>query len=58
MGRPSFFPVPEFALKLAFGEVSSILLEGRTVLPKRLQELGFRFRFPDAESAVHDLLGK
>jgi len=58
MGRSSFFPVPEFALKLAFGEVSSILLEGRTVLPKRLQELGFRFRFPDAESAVHDLLGK
>jgi len=58
MGRPSFFPVPEFALKLAFGEVSSILLEGRTVLPKRLQELGFRFRFPDAESAVRDLLGK
>ena len=58
MGRPSFFPVPAFALKLAFGEVSSILLEGRVVLPKRLQELGFNFRFPDAESAVRDLLGK
>jgi hypothetical protein len=58
MGRPAFFPVPGFALNLAFGEVSSILLEGRTVLPKRLQEAGFTFRFPDAESAIRDLLGR
>jgi hypothetical protein len=56
MGRPSFFPVPAFALKLVFGEVSSILLQGRYVLPKRLQEMGFKFNFPDAESAVADLL--
>jgi hypothetical protein len=58
MHRPSFFPVPAFALKLVFGEVSGILLQGRYVLPKRLQELGFKFRFPDAESAVANLLNK
>jgi hypothetical protein len=58
MHRPSFFPVPAFALKLVFGEVSDILLQGRYVLPKRLQELGFKFRYPDAESAVANLLNK
>lgn len=58
MKRPSFIPVPAFALKLVFGEVSNILLDGRFVLPKRLQELGFIFRFPNAESAVADLLSR
>ena len=58
MHRPSFFPVPAFVLKLVFGEVSGILLQGRYVLPKRLQELGFKFRYPDAESAVANLLNK
>jgi hypothetical protein len=58
MKRPSFIPVPAFALKLVFGEVSDILLQGRYVLPKRLQELGFKFRYPDAESAVANLLNK
>jgi uncharacterized protein (TIGR01777 family) len=56
MGRPSWIPIPGFALKLAFGEVASVLLEGQRALPKRLQELGFEFRFPTAEAALKDLL--
>jgi len=58
LGRPSWLPVPGFALKLALGEVATMVLEGQKALPKKLLDLGFRFRFPDAESALRDLLGK
>lgn len=58
MSRPSWLPVPGFALKLALGEVASTVLDGQKAFPKKLIELGFKFRFPDAESALRDLLGK
>lgn len=58
LGRPAWLPVPGFALKLALGEVASMVLEGQRALPRKLSDLGFRFRFPDAESALRDLLGK
>jgi uncharacterized protein (TIGR01777 family) len=57
MGRPYYLPVPGFALKLAFGEVADVLLYGQRAIPQRLLDLGFEFRFPDAESALRDLLG-
>ena len=56
LGRPSLVPLPGFALRLALGEVSSVVLEGQRVVPKNLQDMGFGFRFPDAESALRDLL--
>jgi uncharacterized protein (TIGR01777 family) len=58
LGRPSWLPAPAFALKLAMGEVASMVLEGQRATPKKLLDLGFQFRFPDAESALRDLLGK
>ncbi|MFA5872492.1 MAG: DUF1731 domain-containing protein, partial [Anaerolineales bacterium] len=48
--------VPAFALRLLLGEMSTLVLEGQYMLPKRLQELGFRFRFETAEAALRDLL--
>lgn len=56
LGRPSWLPVPGFALKLMLGEVASTVLEGQKALPAKLLDLGFKFRFPDAESALRDLL--
>jgi uncharacterized protein len=56
LGRPSFMRVPALAMELAFGEVASVLLESQRSIPRRLQELGFVFRFPDAASALRDLL--
>jgi uncharacterized protein (TIGR01777 family) len=56
MGRPSFLPVPAFALKLAFGEVATVVLEGQRAVPRRLMDLGFEFQFPEAQSALRDLL--
>ncbi len=58
LGRPSWLPVPAFALRLALGEVAAVVLEGQRALPRRLLDLGFRFRFPDAESALRDLLAR
>jgi len=57
MGRPSFLPLPAFAFKLAFGEASTVLLEGQRVIPARLQEMGFTFNFTTVESALEDLVG-
>jgi len=54
--RPAFVPVPAFALRLLFGEMSTVLLEGQKAISRRLQELGFTFRFPEAEAALRDLL--
>jgi hypothetical protein len=56
MNRPHYFPVPAFALRLALGEVAAMVLEGQTVLPKRLLELGFQFDYPTLEHALVDLL--
>lgn len=58
MGRPAVLPVPEFALKLALGEVSTMVLEGRPVSVGKLQGLGFEFEFPTLEAALRDILGK
>jgi len=57
MGRPSFLPVPGFAMKAAFGEVADVVLKGQRAVPKRLLDLGFEFHFPAAEAALGDLLG-
>lgn len=56
MHRPYWFPVPAFALRAVLGEVASTVLEGQRAMPRKLLDLGFRFRFPDAESALEDLI--
>ncbi len=50
-------PVPAFVLKALLGEMSTLLLDGQRVLPRRAQELGFRFRFPELDGALADLVG-
>ena len=55
--RPALLPVPGFVLKLFWGEFASTLLKGQKVLPARLIELGFEFKFPRLAQALVDLLG-
>lgn len=57
LGRPSWMPAPAFALRLLLGEVAEVVLSGRRALPRRLEELGFTFRYPAVADALHDLLG-
>jgi uncharacterized protein len=58
LARPSLIPVPSFAFRLAFGEVATVVVEGQRAIPKRLQELGFQFKFPDLEAALRDIYQK
>lgn len=57
LGRPSWVPAPAFALRALLGEVADLVLSGQRAEPSRLLEAGFRFRFPDLETALRDLLG-
>lgn len=54
--RPAFMPVPSFALKLLFGEMADIMLGGQRVLPERLKEYGFEFKYPDLETTLRKIL--
>jgi uncharacterized protein (TIGR01777 family) len=54
--RPSFMPAPSFALRALFGDGADPILFGRRAVPKRLEELRFRFRFPSVEAALADAL--
>ncbi len=55
--RPTIFPIPEFAIKLMFGEMGeTLLLKGARVTPKRLLEAGYKFKFETLEEALGHLL--
>jgi hypothetical protein len=54
--RPAVFPVPEFALRLLFGEMADVLLASQRVAPGAAEAAGFRFHFPQLASALEGLL--
>ena len=57
--RPALFPVPAFVVKALFGEMGEeLLLGGASILPRKLQESGYRFLFPDLLSALFHLLSQ
>ena len=59
LGRPTIFPMPGFAARLAFGEMADeILLAGQRVMPSKLLASGFKFRYPELVLALRHVLGK
>ena len=54
--RPAIIPVPVFALKLAFGEMSEMVVASQRVLPTVAKSAGFRFQYPDLQAALGNLL--
>jgi len=56
--RPAFFPVPEFALRLAFGKMAAeeLLLASQRIAPGKLKASGYPFRFEDLRGAIENLL--
>jgi uncharacterized protein (TIGR01777 family) len=58
LGRPAALPVPAFALQLLYGEMATIVTTGQRVVPRRLAQLGFRFRHPDLDAALRDVLSR
>jgi uncharacterized protein (TIGR01777 family) len=56
MNRPSWLPVPDFALELLLGDAAQVVLEGQKVLPKRTLESGFSYQYPLIEQALREVL--
>ncbi len=56
MGRPSWIPVPDFALTTLLGEGASVVLEGQRVVPTRAQDAGFKFKYPQVRDALKAVL--
>jgi uncharacterized protein len=56
--RPALIPVPAFAIRLVFGEMSIVVLKGQRAVPQRLMEMGFQFSHPDLQEAVKDVTSK
>ena len=54
--RPSWLLLPGFVMRLIFGEVASVILEGQRVIPSKLIDSGFQFGFPKLKPALEDLL--
>jgi uncharacterized protein (TIGR01777 family) len=54
--RPSFAPAPGFALRVLLGEMADALLHGQRAVPRRLLDLGYVFRYPEALGALRNLL--
>jgi uncharacterized protein len=58
LGRPAVMPAPGFALKAAFGQMATeTLLQSSRVAPRRIEEAGFAWRYPDLDRSLRRLLG-
>ncbi|CAN6687349.1 unnamed protein product [Malus baccata var. baccata] len=58
LGRPSWLPVPDFALKAVLGEGASVVLDGQRVLPVRAKELGFSFKYSYVRDALQSIISQ
>lgn len=59
LGRPTLFPMPDFAVRLAFGEMADeLLLASTRIQPTKLLASGFEFRHAELEGALRQLLKK
>lgn len=59
MNRPAWFPVPSFALRKIFGDMAEeTILSGQRAIPRALLREDFRFLYPDAGTALREILGK
>ncbi|MBW4439952.1 MAG: TIGR01777 family oxidoreductase [Plectolyngbya sp. WJT66-NPBG17] len=56
MNRPSWLPVPAFALEALLGDGAIVVLEGQQVLPKLTLSTGFQYQYPTVEQALAAIL--
>ncbi|AFY34660.1 TIGR01777 family oxidoreductase [Calothrix sp. PCC 7507] len=56
MNRPSWLPVPAFALEALLGDGAKVVLEGQKVIPKRVLESGFEYQYPQLQLALEQIL--
>jgi len=54
--RPAFVPVPGFAIRLLYGGMAKLVVEGQNALPRRTIELGYTHQHPDLDEALRSAL--
>jgi uncharacterized protein len=54
--RPAILPMPAFALRILFGEMSEVLLASQRVTPEAARASHFEFRHPELDSALRNLV--
>ncbi|MCL6621090.1 MAG: TIGR01777 family oxidoreductase [Syntrophobacterales bacterium] len=57
LGRPSFLTAPAFMLRLVLGELSQAVLSSQRMVPDKLLQAGFEFRYPTLEQALAAIYG-
>jgi uncharacterized protein len=57
MSRPSWLPVPNFALEAMLGEGAIVVLQGQQVIPTQTLAQGFNFQYPQLQPALTAILG-
>lgn len=56
INRPTIFNIPIFLIKLVFGEMGvSLLLQGNKIMPRRLLDQGYIFKYNDVRSALNNM---
>jgi hypothetical protein len=58
VGHRAWLPVPTPFVRMGLGVIADILVRGKRVVPARASALGYQFRFPGVDAALHDLLGR
>ncbi|MEO1430132.1 MAG: TIGR01777 family oxidoreductase [Cyanobacteria bacterium J06632_19] len=56
MNRPSWLPVPAFAIEAMLGDGAVVVLEGQKVLPHRTLKSGFTYQYSDLKPALENIL--
>jgi hypothetical protein len=56
LNRPSWLPVPGFAIEALLGDGAIVVLEGQEVVPRRTLSSGFEYQFPTVKLALEDIL--
>lgn len=54
--RPTLLPIPEFALRIMYGEAASVLTESKEVYPKKILDEGYTFNYTDIEMALEQIV--
>jgi len=54
--RPTIFPLPEFVLQIIYGEGSRVLTDGQQMIPQKLLDEGFKFKYKNIDEAVASLI--
>jgi uncharacterized protein (TIGR01777 family) len=57
LNRPAIVPAPAVAVRLALGEMATLALDGRPVVPRVALDTGYRYRHPGLEGALRDVYG-